>query len=51
MAPFLLDELVKEVVDLSLPLVGNKNLKILYDCPAELYINSDRTKIKQMRFL
>ncbi|MFC1809073.1 response regulator [Candidatus Omnitrophota bacterium] len=46
--PFQLKELVSEVIDMALSLVGDKPIKLLYECPDDIFIQSDRTKIKQM---
>jgi DNA-binding response OmpR family regulator/nitrogen-specific signal transduction histidine kinase len=46
--PFHLTELIAEVIEMSSPLLGEKSLKLLYECPDDIYIISDRTKVKQM---
>ena len=46
--PFHLYELIEEVIEMSAPLVGDKTIKLLYECPDDIYVNSDRTKVKQM---
>ncbi|MBN1492996.1 MAG: response regulator [Candidatus Omnitrophica bacterium] len=46
--PFQLKEIIAEVIDMSSSLTSDKPLKLLYECADDIYINSDRTKVKQM---